>query len=113
MPRVPSNARFRNRLRSTSTVCAIGTSRLQNRMTLGQYDWPRVSRLGVGTAWGQLHPEVLPQDSQAKQLPAGRIFVPQLLQSGASRAGTSVAVDSGPLAAASGDDSVRSMMLTP
>src|SRR6478735_5409021 len=32
----------------------------------------------------QLQPLVLPQPSQTKQLPAGRIFVPQFMQSGAS-----------------------------
>ena len=38
----------------------------------------------VGDAVGQLQPLVLPQPSQTKQLPAGRIFVPQFIQSGAS-----------------------------
>lgn len=38
----------------------------------------------VGDAVGQLQPLVLPQPSQTKQLPAGRIFVPQFMQSGAS-----------------------------
>ena len=32
----------------------------------------------------QLQPLALPQPSQTKQLPAGRIFVPQFMQSGAS-----------------------------
>src|SRR6187551_3229571 len=35
---------------------------------------------------GQLQPLVLPQPSQTKQLPAGRIFVPQVMQSGESTA---------------------------
>src|SRR5919204_6770195 len=33
---------------------------------------------------GQLQPLVLPQPSQTKQLPAGRILVPQFMHSGAS-----------------------------
>ena len=45
---------------------------------------PRVRSTALLLGAAQLQPLVLPQPSQTKQLPAGRIFVPQFMHSGAS-----------------------------
>ncbi len=37
-------------------------------------------RLPAGGTWDQLHPLVVPQDSQTKQEPAGRMRTPQVEQ---------------------------------
>ena len=42
--------------------------------------------IGCNSAGNQLHPLVVPQDSQTKQEPAGRMRTPQVEQKGASTA---------------------------
>jgi hypothetical protein len=46
----------------------------------------RLGNSRPGSAWFQLHPLVVPQDSQTKQEPAGRMRTPQVEQKGASTA---------------------------